>query len=229
MPSPLTSPAPATPSFPDSLLVERARARDAKAFAELACPHEHKLRRVVSRMVPVPSDQDEVLQDALLAAWRHLPAFEGRSQFGSWLYRVTTNAALMRLRQQGHRPDTAVGNINELAQAQSSQGGQAVCGASSCWIERPDEAMQRTELRVLLQRKVAELPPVLREIFLLRHVEGLSTKETAEVLAVTEATVRARLHRACLALRKAIHRSAVDVDICRGHQGGARRDEGAAP
>jgi hypothetical protein len=57
----------------------------------------------------------------------------------------------------------------------------------------------------------------------------LSTKETAEALAATEATVRARLHRACLALREAIHRSAVDVDVCRGHQGVARRDEDAEP
>jgi len=205
---------------PDELLVARACARDAAAFQHLVCRHAPKLRRLVSRMLPSPEDQEEVLQNALLSAWRHLPAFEGRAQFGSWMYRVTSNAALMMIRDHGRRPCTSVGDVAEWEQTQASADVHPVCGGSSCWIHRPDEAMQRTELRELLQQKVTALPPILRDVFVLRHVDGLSVKATAATLRVSEATVKARLHRACRALRAEIYRAQADVAICRGEGGG---------
>lgn len=205
---------------PDELLVARARARDAAAFQHLVGRHAPKLRRLVSRMLANPEDQEEVLQNVLLSAWCHLPAFEGRAQFSSWMYRVTSNAALMLIRDQGRRPCTAVGDVAEWERTQADADVNPVCGGNSCWIYRPDEAMRRTELRELLQRKVTELPPILRDVFILRHVDGLSSKAAAAMLRVSEATVKTRLHRACGALRAAIHRAHADVAVCRGEGSG---------
>jgi RNA polymerase sigma-70 factor (ECF subfamily) len=173
------------------------------------------MRYLVARFIEGSSDREEVMQNALLAAWRHLPTFEGRAQFGSWMHRVTTNTALMLLRQQRRKHDTSVGDIEAWTRTRAEPGDGARCGIGSCWIQRPDEAMQRAELRSLLERKVANLPQGLRDVFVLRYVDGLSVRETGRAIGLTDAAVKTRLHRACQALRKAIHRSAADVAICR--------------
>ena len=202
------------PQAPDeNILVERARARDDSAFQELVFRYTPKLSRLVSRVVKSTSDQEEVLQNAWIAAWRNLPSFEGRSQFGSWIYRVTTNESLMLLRQYRRRHETSASDIEGLVEAESGAG--LFCGRK-CWVDRPDEAMQRTELRALLQRKVENLAPMLREVFVLRYVDGLSVKETAKRIGASEPAVKTRTHRACLTLREAIHRSAADVRLCSG-------------
>jgi RNA polymerase sigma-70 factor (ECF subfamily) len=198
----------------DELLVERARARDPAAFHELVCRHGTKLRRLLARIVSGPADQDDAMQSALLSAWRYLPAFEGRAQFSSWMYRVTANTALMLLRDQGRRLDFSVGDIHAWADGHLDKIDFHPCDMASCWVQRPDEAMFNSEVRSLLQRKLADLPPILREIFVLRLVDGLSTKKAAEALGVTEAAVKTRLHRACRALREAIHCNIVDMEIC---------------
>ena len=88
----------ATSDVSDEALVERARGKDEAAFEELVGRYEDKLYRLAMRFVRNETDAQEILQDAFLSAWRNLPAFEGRAQFGSWMYRVTVNAALMLLR-----------------------------------------------------------------------------------------------------------------------------------
>ena len=79
----------------DEVLVVRARAKDEAAFEELVNRYQNKLYRLAMRFVRNETDAQEILQDAFLSAWRNLPSFEGRAQFGSWMYRVTVNAALM--------------------------------------------------------------------------------------------------------------------------------------
>jgi RNA polymerase sigma-70 factor, ECF subfamily len=202
----------------DTELVERAQARDTTAFRELISRHEPRMRYLVGRIIDAPADRDEVIQNALLSAWRHLPKFEGRAQFGSWMHRVAINTALMLLRQQRRRHHTSVGDIEAWERNRIEPGSQFHCGVGSCWIQRPDEAMQRAELRSLLKRKVEELPQSLREVFLLRYVDGLSVRETGRTLGLSDSAVKTRLHRACHALRNAIHRSASDVAICRSRR-----------
>jgi RNA polymerase sigma-70 factor (ECF subfamily) len=210
-PSPLTA---------DTALVERALASDQAAFEELVARHSPRLGRLVSRMVEGAAEREEALQNAWISAWRNLPTFEGRSQFGSWIYRVTANESLMLLRQRRRRPDIPASNVDDLTRTEANT--IPFC-SRGCWVERPDEAMQRTELRALLQRTVENLAPMLRQAFMLRYVDGLSIKETARLLRVGEPTVKTRLHRACMALRKAIHRSAVDVSICSGKRAVRRK------
>jgi len=189
----------------DETLVARAQGKDVAAFEELLGRYEEKLYRLAMRFVRNDSDAQEILQEVFLSAWRKLPGFEGRAQFGSWMYRVTVNAALMFLRSRSRRPEVMLddmepGVLNKTAEA-------SVHGYNKeDWSRRPDEQLQSEELRRHIQNAVDALPDGLRTVFLVRDVEGLSTEETAELLGLSLPAVKTRLHRARLALRETIGR-----------------------
>jgi RNA polymerase sigma-70 factor (ECF subfamily) len=188
----------------DEALVVRAQAKDIAAFEELLGRYEEKLYRLAMRFVRNESDAQEILQDVFLSAWRNLPGFEGRAQFGSWMYRVTVNAALMFLRSRNRHPEVMLDDIEPAALHKAAE--QSVHGSSEDWSQRPDEQLQSEELRRHIQGAVDALPEGLRTVFLVRDVEGLSTEETAELLGLSLPAVKTRLHRARLALREAIGR-----------------------
>ena len=190
----------------DDVLVEKARGRDEAAFEELVSRYEDKLYRLAMRFVRNETDAQEILQDAFLSAWRNLPTFEGRAQFGSWMYRVTVNAALMLLRSRNRHPEVTVDEVEPTVLNDAvAESGQSM-RASSDWSQRPDEQLQSDEMRRHIQASVDALPDGLRTVFLLRDVEELSTEDTAEVLGLSVPAVKTRLHRARLALREAIGR-----------------------
>lgn len=189
-------------ALPDETLVERAKAKDFEAFEELVERYEDKVYRLAFRFVRNDTDAQEIVQDTFLSLWRKIDGFKGDSQFSSWLYRVTANAALMRLRSQRRHPEVSTeelepGTLDRVEQI-FGQGG------SDNWARRPDEELQSDELRGFIQSAVNELPDLYRTVFLLRDVEGLSTEDTAEALGVTVPTVKTRLHRARIALRQSI-------------------------
>ena len=196
-----TTPVPAiTPS--DEELVARARGRDFAAFEQLLDRYEDKIFRLAYRFVRNETEAKEVLQDTFLTVWRKLDTFKGDAQFGSWLYRVATNAALMRLRAQRRHPevsteDLPIGYLDNYG---------APIPAGENWSKRPDDELQSSELRAHIQKAVDALPDIYRTVFVIRDVEGLSTEETAEVLGISVPTVKTRLHRARIALRDAITR-----------------------
>ena len=190
----------------DEVLVERARRKDEAAFEELVGRYEDKLYRLAMRFVRNETDAQEILQDAFLSAWRNLPAFEGRAQFGSWMYRVTVNAALMLLRSRNRHPEVTVDDIEPTALNDAvAESGQMMRGNAD-WSQRADEQLQSQEMRKYIQISVDALPDGLRTVFLLRDVEELSTEDTAEMLGLSVPAVKTRLHRARLALREAIGR-----------------------
>ena len=186
----------------DEVLVARARSKDVAAFEELLGRYEDKLYRLAMRFVRNENDAQEILQDVFLSAWRNLPGFEGRAQFGSWMYRVTVNAALMFLRARNRHPEVMLDDIEPGVLHKAAE--QSVHGSSEDWSQRPDEQLQSEELRRHIQTAVDALPDGLRTGFLVRDVEGLSTEETAELLSLSLPAVKTRLHRARLALREAI-------------------------
>lgn len=188
----------------DEVLVERARGKDEAAFEELVGRYEDKLYRLAMRFVRNETDAQEILQDAFLSAWRNLPAFEGRAQFGSWMYRVTVNAALMLLRSRNRHPEVTVDDIEPTALNDAvAESGQTLRGSAD-WSQRADEQLQSLEMRRHIQASVDALPEGLRTVFLLRDVEELSTEDTAGLLGLSVPAVKTRLHRARLALRVAI-------------------------
>ncbi len=186
----------------DEELVARARTKDFAAFEQLVDRYEDKIFRLAFRFVRNETEAKEIVQDTFLLVWRKLDTFKGDSQFGSWLYRVATNTALMRLRAQRRHPEIST---EELPVDYLDNYGQ-VAAAGENWAKRPDDELQSDELRRRIQKAVDELPEIYRTVFIIRDVEGLSTEETAEVLEISIPTVKTRLHRARLALRDAITR-----------------------
>jgi RNA polymerase sigma-70 factor (ECF subfamily) len=200
---PHTPPESNTPAaVTDEDLVARARTKDFAAFEELVDRYEDKIFRLAFRFVRNETEAKEIVQDTFLLVWRKLDTFKGDSQFGSWLYRVATNTALMRLRAQRRHPEIST---EELPVDYLDNYGQ-LPAAGENWAKRPDDELQSDELRRRIQKAVDELPEIYRTVFLIRDVEGLSTEETAEVLEISIPTVKTRLHRARLALRDAITR-----------------------
>jgi RNA polymerase sigma-70 factor (ECF subfamily) len=192
----------ASPAPTDDELVARARGRDLAAFEELVARHEDRLYRAAVRLLRNDNDAREVLQEGLLSAWRRLDSFQGQSQFGSWLYRVVVNSALMLLRSRRRHPAVSVEDLPPGTLDEAT--GDDASGAGGDWSKRPDEHFQSAELKQHIQAAVDGLPEILRVVFVLRDAEGLSTEETAELLGITVPTVKTRLHRARLALRRAI-------------------------
>jgi RNA polymerase sigma-70 factor (ECF subfamily) len=204
--NPRSQPASPPVEVSDEILVERARGKDESAFEELVGRYEDKLYRLAMRFVRNETDAQEILQDAFLSAWRNLPSFEGRAQFGSWMYRVTVNAALMLLRTRNRHPEVTVDDVDPAVLNDAvSESGQMM-RASADWSQRPDEQLQSEEVRKHIQTSVDALPDGLRTVFLLRDVEELSTEDTAEMLGLSVPAVKTRLHRARMALREAIGR-----------------------
>lgn len=200
MATPTTTDTGATPPVTDEELVTRARAKDFGAFEQLVDRYEDKVYRLAFRFVRNETDAKEIVQDTFLSVWRKLDTFKGDSQFGSWVYRVAANAALMRLRSQRRHPEVST---EELPIDFLDTYGQIPTPGDN-WARRPDDELQSGELRGRIQAAVDDLPEIYRTVFLIRDVEGLSTEETADVLGISVPTVKTRLHRARLALREAI-------------------------
>lgn len=162
--------------------IARARHGDADAFEQLVVAYEGPVYRLALRMCGSTEDAREVTQDAFLAAWRGLPAFRGDSRFSSWLYRLTTNAAIDFLRREKHH----LGNL-PLEEAP----------------ERPDP--QQPEL-LAEQRALDQLSPEHRQVLLLRVVQQLSYDEIAQALSLESGTVKSRISRARRQLREILLR-----------------------
>lgn len=179
----------------ESALVAAAKAGRQEAFAEIVERHSGTIYNLALRMMGNPQEAEEVMQEAFISAFRALPRFEGRSQLGTWLYRIAYNAALMRLRQR--RAPTF-----SLDEPWETDEGELVPRQFVDWTAVPDDVLLNKELRDALAAALETLPPTLRSVFVLRDIEGLSTAETAEALELTETNVKVRLHRARLALRE---------------------------
>jgi RNA polymerase sigma-70 factor (ECF subfamily) len=199
------NPAEKTPSgeTSDDALIARAKTGDFDAFESLISRYQEKVYRLAFRFVRNEAEAKEIVQDTLLSVWRKLDGFKGDSQFGSWLFRVTTNAALMRLRSQRRHPETSTEDLPPgYLDVPASYGHVTSFGEN--WSKRPDDELQSDELRKQIQAAVDDLPEIYRTVFLVRDVDGLSTEETAEALQLSIPTVKTRLHRARMALRAAI-------------------------
>lgn len=167
------SPPPADESF----LVRAAQRGDLDAFGELLRRHEQPAFRVALRMLGSSSEAEDATQDAFLQAWRALPRFRGGSSFGTWLYRITTNRCLNVI--AARRPVDALDESRE-----GDHRGDPVALA------------QQNEEMGALTASIGRLPAEQRAALVLREFEGLSYDEIAEVLQITLAAVKGRIHRA---------------------------------
>ncbi|MBE7471914.1 MAG: sigma-70 family RNA polymerase sigma factor [Anaerolineales bacterium] len=179
-------------------LLERAKQGDQTALAEIVAAHQNRVYHVALRMCGNVEDAEETLQETFLNALKALPRFEGRSQFATWLYRIASNACLSRRRRGASQPETLSVDEAEEAGGEDNFTPQFFID----WSHAPEDELLTAELQAVMAEAIQQLPPTLRIVFIWRDLEGLSTEETAEVLGLSEGTVKVRLHRARLKLRE---------------------------
>jgi RNA polymerase sigma-70 factor (ECF subfamily) len=180
----------------ETSLLSRLRAGEDGAFEELVRTYSPRLLRLARRIVGSDEEARDVLQDALLSAFRSLDRFQGDARLGTWLHRIVVNTALMKLRSRRRRPEES---IEPLLPAFQSDGHFAE--QFSSWNEGAEASLSRAETRAKVRELIDRLPESFRTVLLLRDIEGLDTEETARVLDTTPNAVKIRLHRARQALR----------------------------
>jgi RNA polymerase sigma-70 factor (ECF subfamily) len=180
----------------DAQLAARVASGDGAAFELLMRRHNRRLFRIARSVLRDDADAEDALQESYLAAYRAIGAFRGEASLATWLSKLVLNHCLARRRKDQRRDHIAPMRCDDDAVAAD--------------FETPDRSLVRSELRALLQQKVDELPDAFRTVFVLRCVEELTVEETAEVLAIPEATVRSRHFRARGLLRESL---AQDIDV----------------
>jgi RNA polymerase sigma-70 factor (ECF subfamily) len=181
----------------DEALAARAASGDDHAFETLVVRYQARIYRLACRMTS-ETDAPDILQETFLQAYRHLPSFRGDSKFGSWVYRIATNAALMHRRARARRPAESLDTF--LPQFD----GHGVHAPPPEQLRVAAEIERRLDERLLAERARAfldRLPDLYREAFVLRDLEELPTTEVAAILGLEPAAVRQRVHRARLMLR----------------------------
>ena len=164
-------------------------------FHDLIRPHERSVFVMALSLLHNEADAEEAAQEAFLKAFRNLANFRGDSKFSTWLISITLNEARSRLRSAKTMKTESLDESPDAA-------GHISPALLRDWREIPSEALERKEVRSLLQQAITDLPLIYREVFMLRDVEELSVNQSAEALGITVASVKVRLHRARIMLQK---------------------------
>ena len=164
-------------------------------FHDLIRPHERSVYAMALSLLHNEADAEDVAQEAFLKAFRNLGKFRGESKFSTWLISITLNEARGRLRG---KKNVKLESLDEPREGQ----GTVTPALLRDWREIPSEALERQEIRQMLQQAITDLPLIYREVFLLLDVEDLSVNQSAEALGISIASVKVRLHRARIMLQK---------------------------
>src|ERR1700691_5529698 len=178
-------------------LVHASKNGDVAAFEQLVKRYDRKLLRIAQSVTRNREDSQDVVQEAFLKAYQNLAAFREDSKFSTWLIRITVNQSLMKLRKQR---STREASLDDDFQAK----GDILPKEVIDWAPNPEQLYWASELRDILTKCLEELSPILRMVFVLRDIEGLTIDQTVEVLNVSETAVKARLWRARLQLRESL-------------------------
>ena len=178
-------------------LVARAREGDERALEQLVADNEKRVYNLCRRLAGNPEDGAELAQEAFLNAWRGLPRFQGESSFATWLYRLASNACIDFLRREKRRRSLSmtVSLDDETCERQAELPDQR---------STPEQHLERQELRRAIRDGLQRLSEEHRQVLVMREVSGLSYAEIGQVLGLEPGTVKSRIARARLALRKAL-------------------------
>jgi RNA polymerase sigma-70 factor (ECF subfamily) len=184
-------------SLAERHLVERLRAGDHAAVSDLASTYSPRIRQLAMRHLRSEEDADEVVQDVLLKVYQNIEAFRGDSALSSWIYRITFNTAMSRLRAaKAGRRDA------ELFPFEPAGGDGSRAPDIADWSSMGDDEVHRAELRQRLIKALAGLPRIYRVPVLLRDVQGMTTEEASAALHVKDETLKSRLRRGRMILRQ---------------------------
>lgn len=181
----------------DEALAARAAAGDTSAFEAIVTRYQGRVYRLACRLTS-ETDASDVLQETFLQIYRSLPSFRGESHFGSWVYRVAMNAALMHRRASRRRP---ADSLEAFLPQFDGDGMHAATPAELRVVSQADEQLDRQALAGKTRDAIARLPDIYRDAFVLRDLEEMPTAQVAQTLGIEPAAVRQRVHRARLMLR----------------------------
>ena len=176
-------------------LVERAARGDANAFNILLGANEQRMYAVALRICGNPEDAKDCLQDAMVRVFRAIGDFKGQSAFSTWLYRIVTNTCLDALRRRKKQNSTSLDALVDEGWSPAQTGG------------RPEQKLERKELRNELSKAIQSLPDEMRTAIVLRDVQGCSYEEIADALNINLGTVKSRISRGREKLRGIIRNS----------------------
>jgi len=178
-------------------LLEALRHHEPAAAECLVGAYGERAYRLAARITRNEQDAEEVVQDAFYAVIRQIDTFRGESAFGSWLYRIVANAAYQKLRARRRRGEVRWDEVLPPFDEQSRH-----VAPIADWSPRVNDPSIQTELRMVLEAAIDELPPAYRIVLVLCDVEGRSIREIAELLDLSVSAVKTRIHRARLFVRK---------------------------
>ncbi len=179
----------------EAQIIASVLAGNTHEFHDLIRPYERSVYIMALSLLHNEADAEDAAQEAFLKAFRNLARFRGDSKFSTWLISIVLNEARSRLRS---RKTVRMESLDDPPEGQES----VTPALLRDWREIPSEALERQEIRHMLQQAITDLPLIYREVFLLRDVEELSVNESAEALGISIASVKVRLHRARLMMQK---------------------------
>lgn len=177
-------------------LVKKAKQGDKKAFAKLVSDYNERIYNLALRILRNREDAEDVLQETFLTVHQKLDTFDGRSNFFTWIYRIATNASLMKLRKK-RQVFTELPDHPEMGPRFENQ-------VFVDWSQDPSLNVQKKEIKRIIDKAINELSDIYRTVFVLRDIEHLSIRDTSKILNISEENVKIRLRRARLFLRDKI-------------------------
>ena len=190
--------APERHPHPDTLLA-RLQAGEEQALTDLAQTYGTKIYQLAFRYLRNKEDAEEVTQDVLFKVYRKVGEFRGDAALSSWIYRITFNAAMSRLRTAQYQRTQAE---ERREAANETPSGDLLPADVADWSDLADERVLRSQLRQRVMRAILALPAIYRAPVMLRDIHGMSTEEASAMLKVKDQTLKSRLHRGRLILRK---------------------------
>lgn len=198
----------------DRQLIARLRSGGDGAVAELADRYGSRIYQLSLRYMKNREDAEEVTQDVLMKVHRKVGAFRGDSALSSWIYRITFNTAMSRLRTN-RLARAADHERDRMLAAQNDGDGEPTPRVPADWSHMPDEELLRAQLRGAVTLAIRELPEIYRAPVVLRDIQGLTTEEASSVLHLKDQTLKSRLHRGRVMLRKRLQVFGGGLDLHR--------------
>jgi RNA polymerase sigma-70 factor (ECF subfamily) len=183
-------------------LLARLKSGDERALADLAAAYSSKIYQLAFRYLRNKEDAEEITQDVLFKVYRKVDAFRGDAQLSSWIYRITFNAAMSRLRTARYQRAQAEDRRAAAATEEDGPSTPSRTPDVADWSDMADERVLRSQVRQRVFRAILALPAIYRAPVMLRDIQGMSTEEASAMLKVKDQTLKSRLHRGRLILRK---------------------------
>lgn len=175
------------PATPDAEIIERILSGEKQLFELLIRKYNQRLYRIGMSILANEAEAQDAMQTTYINVYEHLPRFENRSQFSTWLTRIMLNQCLQQKRKAGYQISHSVHPNNYIT------------------MKTPANELANKELNSILERAIAQLPEKYRLVFVLREIEDMSVRDTSDALNIEETNVKVRLNRAKTMLRQSLH------------------------